>query len=151
MKRPSDPLELWTSRQLWASTWLLRTRLEFSRRAVSALDHWAISPAPEEWLLTLSLLITLYFPSHLRTLLFYSLPAKRMWVTTGIRFGPSGRGQWLVVEHLSSMPNFWAPQKPDDSGSGSWEVVAHTFNPSCRRAEAEGGQGYTEKNRERYY
>lgn len=35
------------------------------------------------------------------------------------------------------------------SGSGRWAVLAHTFNPSYRKAEAdrslfEGSQGYTE-------
>jgi hypothetical protein len=33
-------------RWLWATMWLLRIELKTSRRTVSVLNHWAISPAP---------------------------------------------------------------------------------------------------------
>jgi len=34
-------------RRLWAAIWLVRIELRTSGRAVSALTHWAISPAPK--------------------------------------------------------------------------------------------------------
>jgi hypothetical protein len=33
---------------LWATMWLLGIELRTFRRAVGALNHWAISPAPRE-------------------------------------------------------------------------------------------------------
>lgn len=62
-----------------------------------------------------------------------------------------GGGQWLVVvEYLVRVPNTSAT-KNGSRGSGSWAVLPHTFNPSCRKAEADGSrfessQGYTEEN-----
>ena len=37
---------LWLHRWLWAFMWLLGIELRTFRRALSALTHWAISPAP---------------------------------------------------------------------------------------------------------
>ena len=39
-------------RWLWATIWLLGIELRTSRRAVNALNHWAISPAPYPGFLT---------------------------------------------------------------------------------------------------
>jgi hypothetical protein len=35
-------------RWLWATMWLLRIELRASERAVSGLNHWAISPAQDD-------------------------------------------------------------------------------------------------------
>ena len=43
----------WSHRQLWAA-WVLGTELRTSARAVRALNHWAISPTPKDWLVCLS-------------------------------------------------------------------------------------------------
>lgn len=81
--------------------------------------------------------MTLFFPSHsghLTAVLLYSLPA--MWGTVV----SSG----VLTQHAQHLGH-------KKSGSGRWAVLAHTFNPSYRKAEAdgslfEGSQGYTEKN-----
>jgi hypothetical protein len=39
-------------RWLWATVWLLETELRTSGSAASALNHWAISPAPRIFVLT---------------------------------------------------------------------------------------------------
>jgi hypothetical protein len=46
-RHTSDPYYRW----LWATMWLLGIELRTSGRAVSALNHWDISPAPVQFIL----------------------------------------------------------------------------------------------------
>ena len=42
----------WSYRQVWAAMWVLGMEPGFSGRAVNALNHWTISPAPKAKCLT---------------------------------------------------------------------------------------------------
>ena len=50
-------------RQLWAIMWLLGIELRSSRRTVSVLNHWAISPAPHS---TFNDIFTAFVMNYLR-------------------------------------------------------------------------------------
>ena len=62
----------WSYRQLWAVMWMLGIEPRSFRRAVSALNLWAISPVPTSHSLPLRVLFCLSFFESSHNLLYYA-------------------------------------------------------------------------------
>ena len=145
LKRALDPHYRW----LWATMWWLGIELRTSGRTVSALYHWAISPAQDS--------VSLNKQKVIHNFYFYFCPLYPIELCsfsmcnllyTYIKLTVLSRAWWrtplIPALGRQRQADFWVRGLPglqsesQDSQSYSAEpgVVAHAFNPSTWEAEA---------------